>query len=138
MRGETSDERRALSRIVTLLFSLAALAERAGRAVLPVRLFVLFLLCRAEVAARDYAIGVGAASLAAPARRVSDPARLALRLRTLALTLRIFAARLARTFPGTAHRRADFTGRVTGEWPDLKEGEAILGNMLIAARLDSS
>ncbi len=83
-----------LMRIVALLLSLGILAERAGRAPLPVRVLAMGFLRRAESVARDF---IGDVALPEPAGEDDDPAaamRRAGRLRALAIALAAFAERL--------------------------------------------
>ncbi|APH72568.1 hypothetical protein [Aquibium oceanicum] len=91
MHGAEREGRR-LRQVVTLLVSLAVLAERAGRRSFPVRWFVLVLLRHAEVVARDFVVETtGAAPLCPEAplgTRPADAALLAGRLRMLAALLR--------------------------------------------------
>lgn len=84
-------ERAALKRIVALLFALADLAESScGRSPL-VRAFVIWLLRRAEIVARDFVVGEPEILALMPASPAGDsPAdamRLALSLRDLAREL---------------------------------------------------
>lgn len=90
-----------LRRIVALLFALAGLADRAGRAPRPVRDHVLGILRSAEAVARAYVFGVACdlgAAVPPPAGLdgddSNDAARLALSLRVLALALASLAARV--------------------------------------------
>lgn len=86
--------RERLMRIVALLLALGVLAERAGRARLPVRVSVMGFLRPAESVARDFIAGYVA--LPEPAGEGDDPAaamRLAQRFRALAIALAAFADR---------------------------------------------
>jgi hypothetical protein len=56
MDGNGGKDRRALGRIVALLFAFAALADRAGTRPQPIRVAVLWLLRAAEGVARDFVI----------------------------------------------------------------------------------
>lgn len=59
MHGNEEIETNALERIVALLFALADLAERASNRSYPVRCFILWILRRAEVVARDWVTADG-------------------------------------------------------------------------------
>ncbi len=93
MHGAEREGRR-LRQIVTLLLSLAALAEKAGRRSVPVRWFVLVLLRHAEAVARDFVAETTGTTLPCPeaplgaGTRPADAALLAGRLRMLAALLR--------------------------------------------------
>lgn len=93
MQGAEREGRR-LRQIVTLLLSLAALAEKAGRRSFPVRWFVLVLLRHAEAVARDFVAETTGTTLPCPeaplgaGTRPADAALLAGRLRMLAALLR--------------------------------------------------
>ncbi|MGE0282374.1 MAG: hypothetical protein AB7P20_17415 [Rhizobiaceae bacterium] len=54
MNGNDEIETETLKRIIALLFALADLADRVSSRSYPVRCFVLWLLHRAEVVARDW------------------------------------------------------------------------------------
>ena len=72
MRGAAINGRTILTRIVALLLALAGIAERAGGVTMPVHLLVLFMLNRAETAARIYACSVGAVSTTRAQAEVCD------------------------------------------------------------------
>lgn len=84
--------RERLMRIVVLLLALGILAERAGRAPLPMRVVVMGFLRQAESVAWDFIAG----ALPELAGEGDDPAaamRLAARFRALAIALAAFADR---------------------------------------------
>jgi hypothetical protein len=86
------EERAALMRLVALLCALAGLAERAASRSPAMRGFVLWVLRRAEAAARDFVTGGPDAQFApmpvGPAgSRPADAMRLAINLRRLARQL---------------------------------------------------
>jgi hypothetical protein len=107
-KGAIEEERAALTRIVTLLGALAGLAELAGSRPPAMRGFVLWVLRRAEAAAREFVAG-GADAEVTPTPvepvgwRPADAMRLAASLRVLARQLE----RQARLMPGM--RGADST-----------------------------
>lgn len=90
MECEFRDRHHALRRSIWMLLSLALLAERAGSRCFPVRVFVLSLLARAEVAAHGYIVDAMPSAgpwLEAPITvwgRPGEPSSLALRFRALA------------------------------------------------------
>jgi hypothetical protein len=91
-KGAIEEERAALMRIVALLLTLAGLAELAAGRSPAVRGFVLWILRRAEAAARDFVAGGHGAQFApmpiGPAgTRPADAMRLAHSLRRLARQL---------------------------------------------------
>jgi hypothetical protein len=97
--GAIEEERAALMRIVTLLCSLAGLAELAASRPPAMRRFVLWILRRAEAVARDFVAGGHDAQFASmpigPAgTRPADAMRLAVGLRRLARQLERQARRL--------------------------------------------
>jgi hypothetical protein len=105
---ETSWNRDVLERIVALLFALAGLADLAAGASYLRRRQVLGILSDGEAEARAFLFGT-AAEVPTPAdapERAGDAARLAVRLRALALVLCAVLAR-AVTFalPGAAGPR---------------------------------
>jgi hypothetical protein len=72
MRWNATDGRdqEALRRLAFVLFTLAAVTESLARRSAPVRCLVLWLLCRAEARARDFAIRTGeGAAIAFPYTR---------------------------------------------------------------------
>lgn len=82
------EERAVLKRIVALLLSLAEMAVQAGTRAVPIRVFVLWLVLRAEAAARSL---VTTAPAPCPFHHAgasrADAMRLARRLRNLARAL---------------------------------------------------
>ncbi len=96
--------REQLMRIVALVLALGVLAERAGRAPLPVRVRVMGFLRPAESVARDFI--AGDVALPEPAGEGDDPAaamRLAGRFRALAIALAASVDRftgISRAHPG--------------------------------------
>lgn len=100
-----------LMRIVALLLGLGALAERACRAPLAVRVSAMGFLLPAEQVARAFLTGEAASP--GPAAAHDDPAaamRLAAQFRALAVALAALAARL----PGCGHVAADVVARPAG------------------------
>ena len=98
-KGAIEQERAALMRIVTLLLTLAGLAERAAGRSPAMRGFVLWVLRRAEAVARDFVAGGRDARLASmpvkPAGgRPADAMRLAASFRRLARQLKHQARRM--------------------------------------------
>jgi hypothetical protein len=86
------EERAALMRIVALLCALAGLAELAASRSPAMRGFVLWILRRAEAAARDFVAGgqdtpIGPMPVGPAGTRPADAMRLALNLRALARQL---------------------------------------------------
>jgi hypothetical protein len=103
----TEDNRRALKRIVALLFAFAVLAERLCNLPRPVRSFVLSILRYAETIARDFVIDTaldqGAALppvLLIPALQDGDTAADAMRLARDFRALAVLLDRLADGNPG--------------------------------------
>ncbi len=103
---EANGNRDVLERIVALLFALAGLADLAAGLPAPRRRHVLGILGVGEAEARAFLIGIstGAPVQADAPGEAGDAARLAARLRMLALVL---CAMLARPFapPGAATPR---------------------------------
>lgn len=110
---ETDWSRDVLERIVVLLFSLAGLADLAARAPFLRRRKVLEILGRGEAEARAFLIGnVSSAGPVDALETAGDAARLAARLRALAMLLCILLARRV-ALPGVAVPR-DAIGRRVG------------------------
>jgi hypothetical protein len=112
MKWSTTDGRhqKALRRLAVVLLALAAVAESVARRSAPVRCILLWLLCRAESRAREFAIktGGGAAitfpSTGSPVFRSGDSgeaARLAHAFETLAAVFFALSRRVAQ-FPRIA------------------------------------
>jgi hypothetical protein len=102
---ETGWSRDALKRIVALLFALANLADLAAGAPYLRRRRVLGILSHGEIEARAFVIGMatGAAISVDALETTGDAARLAVRLRALALVLCVLLTQAARfTTPGAA------------------------------------
>ena len=113
MHGAEREGRR-LRQIVTLLLSLAALAEKAGRRSVPVRWFVLVLLRHAEAVARDFVAETTGTTLPCPeaplgaGTRPADAALLAGRLRMPARDSRRLAINpIAAAYGGFVHQAFD-------------------------------
>lgn len=104
---ETDWNRDVLERIVALLFALAGLADRAAGASFLRRRQVLGILRHGEAEARAFLFGAGAPVPADAQEGAGDAARLAIRLRALALVLCAMLSQAA-TFapPGAAVPRA--------------------------------
>jgi hypothetical protein len=115
--------REQLMRIVALLLALGALAERACRAPLSVRVSVMGFLLPAESVARVFVSGEGA--LPEPGGESDDPAAamgLAVRFRALAMALTAFAYRFSGRsrvsigiLPVAVDAAGNFTGRSRGK-----------------------
>ncbi len=109
MDWDIEAERKVLERIVMLLLSLAALADRASGLPAPARLHVLAILGSGEAVARcfviEMAVGAPLEVDAAACPVVEDAARLAIAFRTLALVLATMLAETPRLrhFPVWAH-----------------------------------
>jgi hypothetical protein len=105
---ETNWNRDVLERIVALLFALAGLADRAAGASYRRRRQVLGILSRGEAEARAFLFGT-ATEVPTPVdapERAGDAARLAVRLRALALVLCAVLAQAAMfTLPRAAGPR---------------------------------
>jgi hypothetical protein len=95
--------RDVLERIVALLFALAGLADRAAGAPFHRRRQVLGILSHGEAEARAFLFGAGAPVPSDTPGEAADAARLAIRLRALALVLCVMLSQAA-TFalPGAA------------------------------------
>jgi hypothetical protein len=107
---EANWNRDVLERIVALLFALAGLADLAAGAPYLRRRRVLEILGNGEAEARAFLIGIstGAPTPACAAERAGDAARIAIRLRALALVLCAMLAHAALfALPGSAAPRAD-------------------------------
>jgi hypothetical protein len=108
MEGAIEQERAALMRIVTLLLALAGLAERAASRSPAMRGFVLWVLRRAEAAARDFVAG-GEETPSMPVEpagtRPADAMRLAASLLRLARQLERQIERQARLLRGMCGAR---------------------------------
>jgi hypothetical protein len=104
---EVNWSRDALERIVVLLFALANLADLAAGAPFLRRRQVLGILNQGEVEARAFVIGMatGAPMSSDELESSGDAARLAVRLRALALMLCVLLARRI-ALPGAAGPRA--------------------------------
>ena len=97
MTAESEGIRQQLEGIIALLLSLAALAERASRAPLSVRLRVLSILEPAAFCAQDFVYGETGRPVLLPAHDdafVDDAEDLAARFRCLAFALASVAFRL--------------------------------------------
>ena len=106
---EADGNREVLERIVALLFALAGLADLAAGLPLLRRRRLLGILDHGEVEARAFVFGMvcGAQVPADTLESTNDAARLAVRLRALALVLCVLLARAAPCMPpGTAGPRA--------------------------------
>ena len=100
-KGAIEQEHAALMRIVALLRALAGLAELAAGRSPAMRGFVLWILRRAEAAARDFvAGGQDAPSMPPAGTRPADALRLAASLRRLARLLERQIERQARLMRG--------------------------------------
>jgi hypothetical protein len=91
-KGAIEQERAALMRVVALLCALAGLAELAASRSPAMRCFVLWILRRAEAAARDFVAGgqdtpIAPMPVGPAGTRPADAMRLALNLRALARQL---------------------------------------------------
>jgi hypothetical protein len=84
---ETDWNRDVLERIVVLLLALANLADLAADAPFLRRRQVLEILSHGEAEARAFVLGAGAPAFTDAAESAGDAARLAVRLRALALAL---------------------------------------------------
>jgi hypothetical protein len=107
--GEANWSRDVLERIVALLFALANLADRAAGASFLRRRRVLGILSQGEAEARAFLIGIstGEPVSADALETVHDAARLAARLRALALLLCALLANAALfALPGAAGAQA--------------------------------
>ena len=99
MDAAMQEERQALGRIAALLVALAVLAERVAQKPGPLRCFVIWLLSRAEIAARGFVeealwcCGAPALPPQQAEEGVAEAIRLAASLRLLAATLDRFIAR---------------------------------------------
>lgn len=81
-----------LRRVMALLVALATLAEKAAARSVPVRLFLLWILRRAEATALEYVVETAGmppalGAIAAPGHSPADAHRLAARFRALAAAL---------------------------------------------------
>ncbi|WP_127519851.1 hypothetical protein [Mesorhizobium sp. Z1-4] len=131
------EERAALMRIVTLLGALAGLAELAANRSPVVRGFVLWVLRRAEAAARDFVAGSPDLEFASmpvePAcGRSADAMRLAASLRTLALHLE----RQAGLMLGMHGGRGAGTEPPLGAMPAMRDITNLLSSLAAFAGLN--
>jgi hypothetical protein len=106
---EANWDRGALERIVALLFALANLADLAAGAPFLRRRQVLGILNCGEVEARAFVVGMvcGEPVPADALEQTGDVARLAVRLRALALMLAVLLLARRSALPGTADPRSD-------------------------------
>jgi hypothetical protein len=97
-------DRDVLKRIVAMLFALADLADRAAGARYLRRRQVLGILNCGEVEARAFVVGMvcGEPILADTLEQTGDAARLAVRLRALALMLAVLLLARRSALPGAA------------------------------------
>jgi hypothetical protein len=104
---EASWNRDVLERIVALLFSLAHLADLAAGAPYLRRRRVLGILSQGEAEARAFLFGTADDDAPAEApKRAGDAARLAMRLRALALVLCVLLAQAPSALPIAVGPRA--------------------------------
>jgi hypothetical protein len=107
----TEDNRRALKRIVALLFAFAALAERLRNLPRPIRSLVLSILRYAEAIARDFVIdtaleqGAALTPVLLIPTQVGDTAADAMRLARDFRALAVLLDRLADGSPGRCATR---------------------------------
>jgi hypothetical protein len=123
-KGAIGEERAALLRIVALLNALAGLAELAASRSPAMRGFVLWILRRAEAAARDFvAGGPDAPIVSMPVQpvgtRPADAMRLAHSLRRLARQLERQIERQARLMRGK--RRVETGPQTFGRMPAMQD-----------------
>ena len=130
------EERAALMRIVTLLGALAGLAELAANRSPAVRGFVLWVLRRAEAAARDFVVGSPDCEFASmpvePAcGRSADAMRLAANFRALARHLE----RQVRLMPGMPGARGAGTEQPLGAMPAIRDIANLMSSLAAFAWL---
>jgi len=119
MTSESEGIRRQLEGIIALLLSLAALAERASRAPLSVRIHVLSILGPAAFCAGEFVSGQMGLPAVLPAHAdtsVDDAENLAARFRCLAFALASIAVRL---WAGRRVRAGIRSPRGVGDFADV-------------------
>jgi hypothetical protein len=123
-KGAMEQEQAALMRIVALLLALAGLAELAASRSPAMRCFVLWVLRRAEAAARDFVAGgqdtpITPMPVEPAGARPADAMRLALSLRALARQLERQLRRQARLI--SAARGAGTEPPPFGRMPAMRD-----------------
>lgn len=147
-KAKTGKEADRLMRIVARLFALADLAERAAGRSFLVRWLVLWSLCHADAAARDFVVDTTSNAAGRrwspalmPPRYGSDPADamyLAASLRSLALIVHGMVAELCRVSFLQQGALSDETGNANGAGGRPTSHDVQAGALRAPARHDTS